>query len=222
MDARDFGRAETLVRDLRTTDPAAFTRNSCDYLLARLLERRGARSEASAIYLGLSERGSILTQYALWHLALLARDSGDLASERQYITRLLVSYPSSALASQARGRLVDSHFDSGDYRATIALLKPIASATGVKGRSAMARLGEAYAKTGEAEPARGVFVQLVNGSRDDYALAAALGLDALDKAAKAKPNEFDALRRARIYLFNRHWPEARAHAGHSRPVSGEP
>jgi len=211
MDARDFERAETLVRELRTTDAAAFTRNSYDYLLARLLERRGARSEASSIYLGLSERGSLLTQYALWHLALLARDSGDLALERQYITRFLVSYPSSVLASQARERLIDSHFESGDYRATIALLKPIASATGVKGRSAMARLGEAYSKTGEAESARAVFAQLVNGSRDDYALAAALGLDALDQAAKTKPNEFDALRRARIYLFNRHWPEARAH-----------
>jgi soluble lytic murein transglycosylase len=211
MDARDFERAETLVRELRTADAAAFTRNNYDYLLARLLERRGARSEASSIYLGLSERGSILTQYALWHLALLAKDSGGLALERQYITRLLVSYPSSALASQARGRLIDSHFESGDYRATIALLKPIASATGVKGRSAMARLGEAYSKAGGAESARGVFAQLVNGSRDDYALAAALGLDALDRGAKTKPNEFDALRRARIYLFNRHWPEARAH-----------
>lgn len=211
MERRDFERAETLVRELRTTDTAGFTRNNYDYLLARLLERRGARSEASALYLGLSERGSILTQYVLWHLALLAKDAGDPALERQYITRLLVSYPAGALASQARGRLIDSHFESGDYRATIALLKPDASATGVKGRSAMARLGEAYSKTGEAESARGVFAQLVNGSRDDYALAAALGLDALDQAAKSKPNEFDALRRARIYLFNRHWPEARAH-----------
>lgn len=211
MDARDFERAETLVRDLRTADAAAFTRNNYDYLLARLLERRGARTEASAIYLALSERGSMLAQYALWHLSLLARDSGDLALERQYITRLLVSYPTSALAAPARERLIDSHFESGDYRAAIALLKPIASAAGVKGRSAMARLGEAFSKTGEAESARSVFVQLVNGSRDDYALAAALGLDALDRAARTKPNEFDALRRARIYLFNRHWPEARSH-----------
>ncbi len=211
MDARDFERAETLVRELRTTDAAAFMRNSYDYLLARLLERRGARSEASTIYLGLTERSSMLTQYALWHLALLARESGDLALERQDITRLLVSFPSSALASTARERLIDSHFESGDYRATIALLKPIASASGVKGRSAMARLGEAYAKTREAGSARAVFNQLIGASRDDHALAAAIGLDGLDQAAKTKLNEFDALRLARIYLFNRHWPEARAH-----------
>src|SRR6185436_18241660 len=31
------------------------------------------------------------------------------------------------------------------------------------------------------------------------------------RAAGSKPNEFDALKRARIYLFNRHWQEARAH-----------
>jgi peptidoglycan lytic transglycosylase len=211
MERRDFEKAESLVRELRTTDEAAFTRNNYDYLLARLLERRGARSDASALYLRLTERRSILTQYGLWHLGLLARESGDLALERQYITRLLVSFPSSSLTARARERLIDSHFDSGDYRATIALLKPIASATGVRGRSAMARLGGAYSKIGEAESARGVFAQLVAGSRDDYALAAAIGLDALDRAAKNRPNEFDALRRARIYLFNRHWQEARAH-----------
>jgi soluble lytic murein transglycosylase len=211
MDARDFERAEALVAQLRTADAAGFTANNYDYLLARLLERRGARSEAAALYQAISGRGGILTPYALWHLALIARDSNDLALERQYITRLLVTYPSSVLAPRARERLIDSHFDSRDYRATIALLKPIASASGVKGRSAMARLGEAYAKTGVAEPARAVFGQLVSGSRDDYALAAAIGLDGLDREAKIKPNEFEAMRRARIYLFNRHWREARAH-----------
>ena len=211
MDAREFDRAETLARDLRSSDRAAFTRNNYDYLLARLLERRGAKSEASALYLDLLERNPIVAQYALWHLSLLAKDSGDLPLERQYITRLLVSYPASALASRARERLIDSHLESGDYRASVALLKPIASATGAKGRSAMARLGEAYSKTGEVEQARTVFNQLIGASRDDYALAASAGLDSLDRASKTRASEFDEIRRARIYLFNRHWPEARAH-----------
>jgi soluble lytic murein transglycosylase len=210
VDTRDFERAESLVRELRANDQAAFTRNNYDYLLARLLERRGARSEASALYLVTLERSSILAQYSLWHLSVLAKDSGDLALERQYITRLLVSYPASSIASRARERLIDSHLESGDNRAAIALLKPLASPSGVKGRSAMARLGEAYAKMGETEPARGAFNQLIS-ARDDSALAASIGLDALDRAAGSKPNEFDALKRARIYLFNRHWPEARAH-----------
>jgi soluble lytic murein transglycosylase len=211
MDAREFERAETLARELRSSDQAAFTRNNYDYLLARLLERRGAKSEASSLYLGLLERNSLVAQYALWHLSLLAKDAGDLALERQYITRLLVSYPSSALASRARERLIDSHLESGDYRASVALLKPIASATGVKGRSAMARLGEAYSRTGEVEQARTVFNQLIGASRDDYALAASAGLDSIDRVSKTTASEFDDIRRARIYLFNRHWPEARAH-----------
>lgn len=211
MDARNFEKAESLVQELRASDSAAFTGNNFDYLLARLLERRGARSEASALYQAMANRGGILTQYALWHLSIIARETGDLALERQYITRLMVTYPSSALTARARERLIDSHFESRDHRAAIALLRPIASTTGVKGRNAMARLGEAYAKTGEAEPARSAFTQLVGGSRDDYALAAALGLDALDRQARNKPTEFDALRRARIYLFNRHWSEARVH-----------
>src|ERR1041384_3753421 len=141
MDARDFSRAETLVREVRSTDQAAFTLNSYDYLLARLLERRGARSEASSLYLAMLERNSIVAQYALWHLSLLAKSSGDLPLERQYITRLLVSFPGSALTSRARERLIDSHLESGDYRAAIALLKPIASTTSLKGRGSLARLG---------------------------------------------------------------------------------
>jgi soluble lytic murein transglycosylase-like protein/TolA-binding protein len=207
MDGRDFERAERLVRDLRATDQAAFTRNSYDYLLARLSERRGANADASSLYLSLINRNSILSQYALWHLSAIARASGDLALERQYLTRLLAIFPSTALAGRARARLIDSHFEGGDYRTTISLLR----ATGARGRSAMAQLGEAYSRIGDAQSARALFGQLISASRDDYALAAAAGLDALDRASGLRPTEFEALRRARIYLTNRHWSEARAH-----------
>jgi soluble lytic murein transglycosylase-like protein/TolA-binding protein len=211
MDARDFERAEQLVRDLRATAQADFARNNYDYLLARLAERRGERAEAAALYLGLLSRNSLLSEYALWHMAQMARAANDLASERQYITRLLAAHPASALIAAARSRLIDSHLESRNAREAIALLRPMASATGGHGRSAMARLGEAYAQLGDAQAARVTFAQLVGASRDDYALTAALGLDALDRAAGIRPNEFEALRRARIYLFNRHWPEARLH-----------
>jgi soluble lytic murein transglycosylase len=211
MDARDFERAESLVRAVAASDPAAFTTNNYDYLLARLAERRGASVEAQSLYLALVGRRSILAQYGLWHLSQIARRSNDLALERQYITRILTSFPSSTLTRSARERMIDSLHESGDYRASVALLRPIASARGVLGRSAMALLGQAYSKTGERAAARSTFDQLLSGARDDYALAAAEGLDALDKSAGAKPSEFEALRRARVYLHNRHWPEARAH-----------
>ena len=211
MDGRDFARAETLVRALASADAAAFTANNYDYLLARLAQRRGAGGEAQSLYLGLVDRRSILAQYALWHLSELARSSKDLALERQYITRLLTGFPSSTLTRTARERMIESLHESGDYRASVALLRPISSARGVLGRSAMARLGEAYSKVGDVASARSAFDQLLSGSRDDYALAAALGLDALERATGARPSEFEALRRARVYLHNRHWSEARAH-----------
>jgi soluble lytic murein transglycosylase len=211
MDARDFDRAEQLARSLKASDPSAFTRNNYDYLLARLAERRGARAEATALYLGVLNRNSILAQYALNRLALIARATGDLALERQYLTRLTAVFPSSSLTSSARDRLIDSHQESGNYRASIPLLRPVASARGVRGRDASARLAAAYSKTGDSDSARSIFNQLVSGSRDDYALAAAEGLDELDRAAAAAPSEFEALRRARVYLTNRHWAQARAH-----------
>jgi soluble lytic murein transglycosylase len=107
--------------------------------------------------------------------------------------------------------MIDSLTESNDHRAAISLLRPTAQTSGARGRGRLAQLGEAYRKAGDTGAARAAFNQLVAGSRDDYALAAATGLDAIDLAAGAKPSEFDALRRARIFLFNRHWPEARAH-----------
>jgi soluble lytic murein transglycosylase len=211
MDARDFNRAEVLVKELQAVDPAAFTRNNYDYLLGRLAERRAARAEASALYLAVLNRKSSLAEYALWRLAMNSRAAGDLASERRYIIRLVAAHPSSLLVAAARARLIDSHLESGDFRSAIALLRPIASTGGSRGRSAMARLGKAYAKSGDSQAARALFLQLMNGSRDDYALDGAMGLDALERASKEKPNEFEAIRRARIYLSNRHWTEAREH-----------
>ena len=146
--------------------------------------------------------------YGIWRLL---HASGELALERQYITRLLAAFPASALVAGARDRMVSSLADSGDFRGTIALLRPVASSAGARGRSAMARLGASYARIGDAQSARSLFTQLINGSRDDYALQGAMGLDALDRASKEKPNEFEAVRRARIYLSNRHWAEARVH-----------
>ncbi|HEV8483974.1 MAG TPA: transglycosylase SLT domain-containing protein [Blastocatellia bacterium] len=211
MDARDFERAEASVRELKAADPSAFVHNNYDYLLARLAQRRGARTEATSLYLGIVSRNSILARYALWHLSEIARAAMDPGLERHYISRLLAEFPSSTLWRRARDRMIDNRFESGDYRGSIAMLRPSASTSGASGRSAMASLGEAYAKLGDTPTARSTFDQLVAGARDDSALRAAEGLDALDHKAGMKASEFEALRRARIYLSNRHWPEARAH-----------
>jgi soluble lytic murein transglycosylase len=214
MEARDFGRAERLVRNMRAANPQAFTANNYDYLLGRLAERKGAQAEALGLYNAVLNRQSILAPYALWHLATVARASADLTAERQYLTRLSASFPASLAARKAKDRMIDNLRESGDYRATIALLRPQASTSGVRGRKAMAQLGEALARSGDKAAARSYFEQLVSGSRDDYALAAAEGFDEIDRAANLRPNEFDSLRRARIYLTNRHWAQARQHLLH--------
>ena len=161
MDERDGSRAENLVRQLKASDPAAFTANNYDYLLARLAERRGGMAEAASLYQGLLSRGSLLSQHSLWRLASIARTTGDLALERQDLVRLLASYPSSTLAARARERLIDNAVDRGDYRAAAAQLRPISSASGAHGRTAMAKLGMCYARLGLAADARAAFGQLI-------------------------------------------------------------
>jgi len=217
MDARDFDRAEALVRDLKSSDPAAFRAGGYDYLLGRLAERRGLATEATALYLGVLSRNSSLSQYAIWHLARIARSSEDLQLERQYLARLNATAITTSLQQSARERLIQNYLETGSFQAIISMLRPVASAAGaagrreygITGRRAMALLGEAYMKAGDTASARQVFASLVEGSRDDYALQGALGLDRLDQQARSRPDEFEALRRARIYLENRHWADAR-------------
>jgi soluble lytic murein transglycosylase len=219
MDSRDFDRAESLVRELKSSDPSAFRANNYDYLLGRLAERKGLETEATALYLAVLARNSSLSQYAVWHLARIARSAGDLALERQYLSRLIASAMTTSLQQAARERLIQNYLDAGNFQAAISMLRPVASVTsaagrresGISGRRAMALLGEAYMKAGDTASARQVFASLIDGSRDDYALQGALGLDALDQQTRARPDEFEALRRARIYLENRHWADARRH-----------
>ncbi|HKG21251.1 MAG TPA: hypothetical protein VKC34_05075, partial [Blastocatellia bacterium] len=146
MDGRDFDRAESLVREVRERSARAFASNNFDYLLGRLSERRGARAEALALYQGVLNRNSVLAPYALWRLSLLARAAGDLTLERQYITRLSSAYPASIPARTSRDRLIESLLESRNYAAGINMLRASASPSGVRGRNAMAMLGDAYAK----------------------------------------------------------------------------
>src|SRR5262245_11821362 len=69
MDAREFDRAEVLLREARAAHAEAFVANNYDYLLGRLAERRGAQTEAQALYTAVLNRQSVLASYALWHLS---------------------------------------------------------------------------------------------------------------------------------------------------------
>ncbi|HEX8175190.1 MAG TPA: transglycosylase SLT domain-containing protein [Pyrinomonadaceae bacterium] len=221
MDGGDEGAALNELRRLAAADPAQFTLNNYDYLLARLSERRGDGASAAAAYQKLVARNSLLAEYALWHLSQLARSTGNLVLEREQLRQLLVTAPASLLREAAEARLAESFFESGDYNSAIQLLRPRASdaSNRATAREALSLIGQAYLKSRQQDAARELFNKLVaempDASRpDDYALAAVRGLDSLDggtEAAAPQLSESEHLRRALIYNFNRDFSAARRH-----------
>src|SRR2546421_3667261 len=190
MEGADHKTALTELQSLNATDPTAFTLNNYDYLLGRLSERLGNPSGATASYQKVVARNSILSQYALWHLAEIARAMGDLTLEREKLRQLLATAPASLLRDAATARLAESFFESKDYASAIQTFRPRADARGnSSAREALALIGQAYLQSGQKDSAREAFNQLVtqlpNASQpDDFALAGVRGLDLLDSGSE--------------------------------------
>jgi soluble lytic murein transglycosylase len=224
IDNGDYASAIPELQSLRTADPANFALNNYDYLLARLSERLGNPTAAQGHYERVVARGSLLSQYALWHLAQAARETGNLPLEREKLRQLISVAPASLLREAATARLGESFFESRDYVAAIQTLRPRSSATGnASAREALALIGEAYLRNNQKEAAREAFTNLVSqlpnpSQPDDFALAGVRGLDILDSgseeaALKNAPQlaESEHMRRAQIYNFNRDFTGARRH-----------
>ncbi|HMF58470.1 MAG TPA: transglycosylase SLT domain-containing protein [Pyrinomonadaceae bacterium] len=208
------------LQEFRTVDPTLFALNNYDYLLARLSERRGDTGAAQTNYRAIIARRSILAQYALWHLAQLARTTGNLVLERQHLSQLTMLAPTSLLREAVQHRLAESFYESGDFASAISMLKPRAAPGGnPSAREALALIGQAYMRSGQKEAAREIFNQLITqlpvaSEPDDFALAAVRGLDALDGGSEQNApqlSESEHMRRAFIYHFNRDFAGARRH-----------
>ena len=205
------------LQSLKAANAMGFAANNFDYLLARLLEQTGDRAGASANYEAALARHSPISQYAIWHLAQLARSAGDLTLERERLRQLLMTAPTTLLRDAAIIRLADSFSESKDYLSAVSTLRPLTESAKVPlARQALMLSAEAYLQAGKSNEAREAFNKLVlkmpDSSRpDDFALAAVRGLDALDKAESKDLSDSDHLFRAGIYQFNRDFDAARLH-----------
>ncbi len=235
VENRDYQTAIGELENLKRTDKKIFELNNYDYLLARIAEKKGDFAVAMANYQAVAGRSSVLSEYALWHLALISRSSGNLLLERTFLQEIGSFAPESLLIEAVQTRLARSYFESKNYETAIrffsAQQSAISGQRSASGQTPIEKnprfrenlvfLAEAFLQSGKTAEAREGFTKLTNNlpnpaQPDDFALAGAKGLDRLETGenfGKAAPNlaDFEHLRRAAIYQFNRDFADARLH-----------
>ena len=220
VETKQWTTAKTELEKIRTTQPALFRENDYDYLLARSAEQSGDISAAITSYQSTIANNSTLSQYALWHLARVARSSGDLVLERQRLRKLLSLGNDTLLFNAASLRLARSFFESSDYPSTITSARLLAMSKNVTvSREATLLSAQALLRDNKPVEARDVFTRLImqmpDASRpDDFALAAVKELDQLRTQTDIPVvplSEADHLLWASIYQFNRDFGGARVH-----------
>jgi soluble lytic murein transglycosylase len=247
VEGRRYADALVELSSLEKKYPEIFGINNYGYLFARLTEKNGDIAAAMGRYQAVARSDSALKEYSVFHLAGIARSSGNLVLERIYLQELASFYPTSLLADAAENRMARSWFESGNYDLAIRALEsliakapPAKPAAGKREtESPVARenrllLAQSYHRTGNAAGARDNYSKLLAtlanpAQPDDFALAAAKGLDTLDvepgKLGKSAPilSDHEHLRRASMYQFNRDFADARLHYSaiiNNHPASG--
>ena len=242
VEQRRYADALTQLASLEEKHPDIFRLNHYDYLSARIEEQTGNTADASARYLAVVKRGSILKPYALLHLSRIARATGSLTLERTYLDEIAAFSDRSLIADAARNRRARSWFDSGNYSEALRAFENIVPSQGVSGsriETGVARenrlfLARSQMLAGNTAAARELFASIIGtlanpAQPDDFALGAAKALDKLDLPADSpagsvpKLTDYEHLRRASIYQFNRDFADARQHYSaiiRDHPASG--
>ena len=231
VEANQYSVAAAELRGIQTANLNIFEANNYDYLLARMAESEGDKATAIANYKTVADRDSILKAYALFHLAKIFRESGNLLLERLYLTKLSIESPNSLLMPATRERLAKSSFAASNFAESIRMLTSDNFGTpGDKTNAAVSRflrednalLAEAYLRNGQTGPAREILVRLLDetpnqAQPDDVALTAVTALDLIEIGAEnagkkvAELTEAEHLRRANVYQFNRDFAKAKLH-----------
>ena len=217
--------------EIKKKYPVGFQKNDYEYLAGRTCEKAGDPASAAAFYLSVVKRGSPLKPFALFHLSMIARASGNLTLERTYLDELADTSPDSPLAEVALNRRARSWFESGNYEMAVTAFRSLAAraskSAGTRAVDSILRennlfLGRSFLLLGNKTDARSVFVRLIENlsnpaQPDDIALAAVKALDQMELAPGSPPDsvpkigDYEHLRRASIYQFNRDFEDARKH-----------
>lgn len=201
----------TELLKLERTAPEDFRRNNYDYLLGRVWERLQRLAEAEMAFQRVLARRSVLSGYALWHLAQIARAQGKLSTEQPILRRLIEEHPTSLLRSRAEQRLAESLLESGALGEALTQFEKIAAGGGPSARQALLRGALVKMRLSRQAEARLDLHRLIESGRDDVALHAVRALDALDREAGRELTPEEHLQRARIYQRQREFAAARAH-----------
>lgn len=190
VENKEYQTALGELNNLESRAKKIFELNNYDYLRARLAEKTGDFALAMADYQAVVNRNSVLTEYAVWHLSQIARNSGNLMLERIYLRQLASFAPESLLNGAANARMARSYFESRDFAAAIQILsrqlsvlpggrlsvntntenrrqindnrQPAIDYRNPKTREISALLGQAFLQSGKQTEAREVFVLLLN------------------------------------------------------------
>lgn len=216
VEKRDWSAAQKLLQSSSGTEE--FRLNNFDYFLGRIAEKNEDFAVAAEAFQRVADSDSILREYALWHLAKLAKISGNGLLERIYLDELSAFHNDSLLTTAANNRIARSLFESGNYIDSINAFRDLKTndATEQASRENMAFIARAYLNAGMLENARTSATALLDDlpdptQPDDHASEAAQILDQIDRTQNRQTTELEHMNRASIYQFNRDFTAAREH-----------